>query len=258
MLPADFLHYGYFDDPERLGDDISLSDLACAQERYAELLLEHSGDSALPALDVGCGMGGLSRMLRDRGYTPVALTPDRSQAVYVSQRLPGVQVIRSKLEDLPAAEHAGRYGTIFTAESLQYLRLDRALPILAKILAPGGRWVACDYFRTQRGREKSGHLLEEFTAKLDQHGWRIAAQRDITPHVLPTLRFAHMWAERFGIPLMQFAFQRIRRKHPGLRHLLKDVLETLENAAHANVSLIHPHEFAANKRYQHLTLERTA
>ena len=37
------------------------------------------------------------------------------------------------------AEHAGRYGTVVTSESLQYLDLDKALPLIATLLKPGGR-----------------------------------------------------------------------------------------------------------------------
>jgi len=36
-----------------------------------------------PVLDVGCGMGGLCRMLKARGHAPIALTPDRLQAAHV-------------------------------------------------------------------------------------------------------------------------------------------------------------------------------
>src|SRR5687767_2673796 len=51
LLPSGFLHYGYFDDPDRLGETISLADVAAAQHHYGELLLEHAGDPAAPVLD---------------------------------------------------------------------------------------------------------------------------------------------------------------------------------------------------------------
>src|SRR3954463_7442471 len=40
MLPSDFLHYGFFDDPDVQPEDIRLSDVVRAQQRYSELLLD--------------------------------------------------------------------------------------------------------------------------------------------------------------------------------------------------------------------------
>ena len=149
-----------------------------------------------------------------------------------------------------------RYGTVYTAESLQYLKLDQALPVLESVLRPGGRWVACDFFHARPSADRSCHEWDAFAARLPAAGWKIAYQRDITAHVLPTLAYAHMWATRFGMPLMNFAFLRLRRKQPGLHHLLARVLGMLESAAQANVDLIDPRRFAADKRYMLLVMQR--
>ena len=256
ILPSDFLHYGYFDDPSRRPEEISLSDVTRAQTRYAELLLELAGDPAAPVLDIGCGMGGLCRMLKMRGFAPTALTPDRLQASHVKSTMPDVPVIRCKLEDLPAETHRGQFGTIITSESLQYLKLPRALPILQTVLRPGGRWIGCDYFHSGPSDDRSCHVWDEFVSQATAAGWRITSQREITPHILPTLAFIHMWATRFGTPLMQFAFLRLRRKQPAIHHLAGGVLELLEKLAEKNISLIDPAQFAAGKQYMLFALER--
>jgi MPBQ/MSBQ methyltransferase len=258
MLPSDFLHYGYFENIDLLPEDISLSDVTRAQNRYAELLLDLAGDPAAPALDVGCGMGGLSRMMQSRHFHPVALTPDRLQASHVRATMPNIEVIRSKFEDLHADEHAGKYGTVFTSESLQYLKLNRALPIMATILKPGGKWVACDFFHARPSDDRSCHVYTDFVRQVQTAGWTITYQRDITSHILPTLRYIHMWATRFGIPLMQFAFLRLRRKQPGVHHLVEGLLDQLETLASRNIELIDPSHFAASKKYVLLAMERTA
>ena len=256
MLPSDFLHYGYFDDVDRKPEDITLSDVTRAQNRYAELVLELAGDPSAPALDVGCGMGGLTKMLKARGYTPTALTPDRLQVSHVKATVPDVEVIRCKFEDLRTEDHPHKFGTVITAESLQYLKLDKALPVMDAVLKPGGKWVACDYFHARPSEDRSCHNWDEFVAKLTESGWRIAYQRDITPHMLPTLGYIHMWATRFGIPLMQFAFLRLRRKQPGFHHLFEGVLGMLQKLADENIKIIDPKEFAATKRYMLLAMER--
>ncbi len=195
-------------------------------------------------------------MLLDRGFQPTALTPDRLQAAHVQATLPTVPVIRTKLEKLVAANYLHRFGTIFTAESLQYLKLDQALPILTDVLAPGGRWVACDFFHARPSSDRSCHVWDEFVAKLDAGGWKISFQRDITPHVLPMLSYIHMWATRFGMPLMQFGFLRLRRKQPGVYHLTAPALEKLQAIAWENIAVIDPTRFAADKRYMLLMMER--
>jgi len=257
ILPGGFLHYGYFDDPDRQPEDISLNELLAAQRRYAELLIEHAQDTTAPVLDIGCGMGGLSAMLLDRGFSPTALTPDRLQARHIQATWPAIPVIQSKFEDLTdPASHAGRYGTVFTSESLQYLKLDRALPLLRDILAPGGRWIACDYFRISQAAEKSGHQWEEFRARIQADGWTIAYERDITPHILPTLRYIHMWGLRFGVPLLKFVLLKLQAKQPGLHYILQDAFTQLDGVIEDNLQVINPDTFAKQKRYMLLVMER--
>lgn len=256
ILPSDFLHYGFFEDPAIQPEDIRLSDLVRAQLRYSELLLDLAGSSAEPVLDVGCGMGGLSRMLQGRGFSPVALTPDKLQAAHIKATLPDVPVVRCKFEQLPWTEYTHRFGTIITAESLQYLKLEQALPILQRILRPDGRWVACDYFHSATISDKACHNWDEFSQTVRAAGWKLTFERNITSHVLPTLAYLHMWAVRFGMPLMEFAFLRLRRKQPGLHHLISDALEVCRGIVQQNIQVIDPEKFARDRRYMLLVMER--
>jgi MPBQ/MSBQ methyltransferase len=256
ILPSDFLHYGFFDDVTHQPEEISLHDITRAQARYAELLIDLAGNPADPVLDIGCGMGGLSRMLKDRGFNPTALTPDRMQAAHIQKNLPGIPVIRCKLEKLEAAEHAGEFGTVFTAESLQYLKLDLALPILQTILKPGGKWVACDYFLARPSTDQTCHNWDAFRDRLEKAGWRVTYERDITPNVLPTLGFLHMLSTRFGMPMLGFATLRLKRKQPGIHHLVERAIDQLEGVAADNIALINPDEFSKDRRYMMLVMER--
>jgi cyclopropane fatty-acyl-phospholipid synthase-like methyltransferase len=256
LLPGDFLHFGYFENPDVSPADMSLNDVVRAQDRYAELLLEHATDAASPVLDVGCGMGGLCRMLMARGMNPVAITPDRLQVGYVRHKYPQVRVIHGKFEQIPESEQAGQYGTVITSESLQYLKLDRALPLLDKVLKPGGKWIACDFFYREPTNEKSCHVWSEFTDKIAAAGWKITYEREITQYVLPTLQLAHMLATRFGIPLMSFAFHKFRRKQPGLHYIFDEALTRLDEAAADGVRQLDAAAFARKHQYMRLVMER--
>ena len=260
VLPTGFLHFGYFDDPDRCPTQISLADVHQAQRRYAELLLEHAHDRSGPALDVGCGMGGLCAMLKERGFSPVALTPNRTQAKHVRQTMPDVPVLECKFEDMPDVEehHRGRYPTVFTSESLQYLKLDRALPLMEKILAPGGTWIACDFFRTRPGTGggKGGHEWDAFLRAVTERGWRIDFERDITPNITPTLRFITMWARQFGLPALEFALAKLRSKQPAVHYVLEDVLRMADEVIEDNLQVIDPVAFRENKKYVMLVIRR--
>jgi hypothetical protein len=171
--------------------------------------------------------------------------------------MPDVAVMRSKFEALDAAAHEGRYGTVFTSESLQYLDLDVALPLMARILRPGGKWVACDFFHARPAPgDDSLHEWEPFLAKLSATGWRVSYERDVTPNIRPTLAYITMWAKRFGVPLMHFAFLRLRRKQPAMHHLLENVFGELDRVVGKNIETIDPDVFAAEKRYMLMTIER--
>ena len=256
ILPDDFLHYGYFDDLTTRPEDMPFAEIGRAQIRYANMLLQLVVDSSHPVLDVGCGMGGLCRMLRERGFEPVALTPDRTQVAHIAATQPDVPVIKSKFEAICAAEHEGRYGTVITSESMQYLKLDQALPLLARVLRPGGRWIVSDYFRHQPEGDRSCHLWTEFYQRVIDAGWRIEHQRDITANVLPTLAFVHMWFSRLGVPAMRLGCSRLRRRQPGLHHLMSVMLDVLEAVADDNLKRVDPQWFAAHRCYMLMVLQR--
>ncbi|MGH8528272.1 MAG: SAM-dependent methyltransferase [Nevskiales bacterium] len=255
FLPSGFLHYGYFDEPNLPPEQISLGALEQAQRRYADKLLELIRDRQAPVLDVGCGMGGLVRLLSQQGYTPVALTPDRSQAANMKAQFPNIELIESKFENIPVEGQLVRYGTVITSESFQYLKMQEALPLIRKLLRPGGRWIVCDYFRLEESTASSGHLWRDFAAALEQHGLRIVHQEDITPHVLPTLAFARLMASRLALPLKNFAVRKLRAKHPGLHYACAEALAAADERLEASMVSIDPRAFALRKRYLLLALE---
>ncbi|MCW3126959.1 MAG: methyltransferase domain protein [Bacteroidetes bacterium] len=255
LLPGDFLHYGYFSDPAIEPQDITLRMVYDAQEQYGQNIVDLITDKESEILDIGCGMGGLLRLMNKQGYKSIALTPDKNQVHHISQTYPN-EILGIRFEDMEMTGNKERFGTVITSESLQYLDQDISLPMISALLKPNGRWIACDYFRIGDAAEKSGHEWPSFLEKLSKYGLKIISQRDITPHILPTIGYVNMWATQIGMPIKDFALGKLKVKAPGLHYALEGSLPLIEQKIDKNIKTIDPVEFAAKKKYMLLVIEK--
>ncbi len=272
MLPGDFLHYGYFDDPEVSPERISFDDLRRAQLRYAEKLIELIDRPDRPVLDAGSGMGGMIGLLRAARREVTGLTPDRFQVEHIRSAYPGVPVLHCRFEDLPAEALRDRFrvhfGTIMHSESLQYMHPEGVFAVLGQIPGSNWQWIVADYFRLDDGEEaaatrrnhpgdRSGWRLDDFRARLRDHGFRIVREEDITAHVLPTLGFARLLADRIGLPALDFARDKLRAKTPALHYVVENLAERARDAAARGADTLDPAAFAARKRYLIMSMRRS-
>jgi len=256
ILQSDFLHYGYFEEVSIRPEQTSLEDLRRAQTRYSEKVAGLIINREAPVLDVGAGMGGISRLLSERGFDPVPLTPDKTQIAYLRDQYPDFQLIEGRFQEADWAAWRGRFGTVLTAESFQYIELDEALAAIPEILVATGRWVICDYFRIDDAVERSGHRLEEFRSRVTRSGWKIAHEEDITPHVLPGLAFAHMLGQRFVDPVYRFVLARLERNHPAVKYMFDDILSDQDRRIREGLDIVDPEVFAKQKKYMLFALDR--
>jgi MPBQ/MSBQ methyltransferase len=254
ILRNDMLHWGYFDDPDIAPDTISIKAFEDAQLRYAERIAEQLPPTPDRILDVGCGMGGLAGMLSAKGYSLELLSPNARQKKHIGRKYPELPFHLCKYEDFSTDK---TFGTIINSESIQYIRLEKAMEISQRLLAPGGRWIIVDYFRLgTSGRNKSGHLLEDFRRMVTESGWTIRLEEDITPHVIPTIRLASLYAERFFIPLMEFGFEKFRVKNPWLYYMVSDIRAKAMAKTEREMAAIDPVKFLEEKKYMFFILER--
>ena len=257
ILPAGFLHYGFFEDPGVDPTTISLAEIENAQRRYSERLLEKIIDQTAPVLDVGAGMGGISEMLLERGFSPVALTPDRAQARHIRSTYPKIPVLEGRFHEVGFEKWWSQFGTVLTAESFQYLFLDNAMSLIARLLKPGGRWVLCDYFRRSQEVKGSGHLWPEFVETAASRGWTHVEEIDITANVAPTMAFAHMLGEQVGVPALHYFSASLRRKRPQIHYLCEEAIEHIQCELSKRVKNSSTEKFIEARRYMLVVLERS-
>ena len=205
-------------------------------------------------LDVGCGMGGLSAMLKQNGINVEALTPNVNQKNHIETKYQGLICHHAKFEDFKSEQ---KYKTIINSESLQYINLDSAIEHVDKFMEVDGKWIIVDYFRkNQDGINKSGHLEETFLSKIANKGWKITYEKDITLNVLPMSKFIYMYAERFLIPLKHFAFEKLRYKKAWLYYLTENLRSGIDKKMTKEFAAIDPEKFLREKKYAMYVVER--
>lgn len=254
ILSKDMLHFGYFDDVNIEPDTISVRDIENAQLRYSEIMIEQITNQQDLLLDVGCGMGGLSAILNEKGYKVQALTPNVLQKRYINQKQPELMVHHLKFEELETQE---KYGTIINSESLQYINLDIAFKKVDTLLLPGGRWLISDFFRIKKDTiNKSGHTLDDFLESVKKHGWKIVVEQDVTLNALPTLKVVNFYYTRFLEPLGHFVSEKIRFKQPWLYYLTQEFRGDVSKKVTKELAAVDPEKFVTEKRYMFYVLER--
>ena len=254
IIRNDMLHYGYFEDPTIEAESISIKDLERAQMKYVEIIINQISDTGKKVLDVGCGMGGLSNILFEKGLEVESLTPDNNQKNYITSKYKQLKVHHMKFEDFKSEN---KFNTIINSESLQYIDLDKAFDLIPKILSKDGKWIVVDYFRiNDDGINKSGHLHKVFLNRIQQNGWRIAYEQDITKNALPTLKFAMVFINRFIKPLASFASAKLKNKKAWLFYLTDKLRTSISKKSDKELAALDPEKFIKEKKYILYVLER--
>ncbi|MCV7193532.1 class I SAM-dependent methyltransferase [Mycolicibacterium brumae] len=105
--------------------------------RYSSVTVDAVCAAGDRVLDVGAGTGILSRQLRSRGASVLAVEPDPAMAEIVSGS--GIPVEVATFEDWDAA---GRVFDLVTfGQSFHWVDASAAIPRLASLVSPGGRVV---------------------------------------------------------------------------------------------------------------------
>lgn len=92
--------------------------------------------AGLRVLDLGAGTGKLTAMLAELGADVTAVEPDQAMLAELRRRLPSVRALPGPAEAIPLAD--GSVDAVLCAQSMHWFDMSRALPEIARVLAPGG------------------------------------------------------------------------------------------------------------------------
>ena len=127
MFGSEFLHVGYFKNAGVPAEDVSLRMLTDAMRDYAELVLQRlrPEDQGKTVLDIGCGIGGLMRMMGERGLQPAGVTPNPIHAELIRKQLPGMTVHLTPFQHLDPTTLPAPYDLATSTEALHTCRSTR-------------------------------------------------------------------------------------------------------------------------------------
>ena len=253
LLGNNFLHYGYFKNPAKTAEDISLSDLKKSMDDYANLLSSRVKKDER-VIEIGCGMGGLLAKLEKAGNKVTGVTPNINQAEHIAKNWQNIELFNCTLEDLDVKK-AGKFDVVINSESFQYIDITSGIEQVKKLLNENGRWLMSDYFLINRNASnKSGHVLEDFELALKQAGLEIVERVDITDNVLPTLKYAHLLATGLALPVVDFSIKKFFLRHSFFEYLFSPIV----NKKRKNIRLdtIDAEIFKRDKVYLLLTIKK--
>ncbi len=91
-------------------------------------------------LDLGAGTGKLSEGLLALGLEVTAVEPDAQMLEELKRALPDIAPLNGTAEEIPLPDES--VDAVFAGQALHWFDLDRAYPEIARVLKPGGVFVA--------------------------------------------------------------------------------------------------------------------
>lgn len=155
-------------------------------------------DWLLPAgacrvVDLGAGTGKLTRQIRDRGLAVTAVEPAAGMRAELRRVLPGVPVLAGTAEDLPLPARGA--DAVLCAQAWHWADPARAVPEVARVLAPGGRLGLIWNLRDDR--EDWVRRLGELLDSPETH-----RRSELGPPFGPVARRDFGWSHRIGPGLL--------------------------------------------------------
>jgi ubiquinone/menaquinone biosynthesis C-methylase UbiE len=118
------------------------------------------------AVDLAAGTGLLTRALTTRVPEVIAVEPDDRMRAVLSARSPQVQALSGYGESIPLDD--GCADAVFVASAWHWMDESRAVPEIARVLRPGGRFGVVGTTRDRTADSEWMAELDQFRTRLDK------------------------------------------------------------------------------------------
>ena len=202
ILKLTSLHYGYWEESEKLKEKSTKLTLDClrdAQQKYTDVLIDAIPKNVKSILDVGCGIGDVSRSLSKLEYDVTAISPDSNHAQYFENHLSRLTFLQTKFEDLHIDD---KFDLILMSESQNYFPTQVGFRQCNTLLSPEGYLLVSGMFRKDIDSEftEVPNTIENYAKTAEKHGLSLIENVDITQNILPTIDFIHESMESYVEP----------------------------------------------------------
>lgn len=224
---AENLHYGFWD-----GLDVTAGNLRAAQDAYTDKLFKLLPSTPCRILDIGGGAGETARKLIALGHTVDIVVPSAFLAQRCRENAPEATVHEMMFEQFQSNP---RFDLCLFSESYQYIPLDEGLPKCLSLLAPSGKVIISDCFRTPAykvaklsAKVGGGHREKAFRAMLETQPVKITFEEDITHSVAPSVELEQRLFNVFGYAATRIDTE-MAAKRPKVRWLIHRALRLMMN-----------------------------
>ena len=202
ILKLTSLHYGYWEEREKLkeeGTKLTLDCLRNAQQKYTDILIEAIPKNVKSILDVGCGIGDVSRALSKLEYDVTAISPDSNHVKYFDNHRSQLTFLQTKFEDLKIDR---KFDLILMSESQNYFPTEIGFRQCATLLLPKGYLLVSGMFKKNSRSEftEVPNTIEDYAKTAEKHGLLLIENVDITQNILPTIDFIYESMGRYVDP----------------------------------------------------------
>lgn len=174
---VDYLHYGLFLPGEQ--------DVARAQRRHCDMVLERLPEPPARVLEVGIGMGTMVAELVGLGYRVTGVTPDAAQIRIARAKAPSATLVECPFETFSPD---GYYDLLLFQESSQYIDAASLFEQAATCCAPHGTVLILDEFATGAGPQTL-QSLEYLLRCASKWGFSLTENTDISTMAAATVDY---------------------------------------------------------------------
>jgi MPBQ/MSBQ methyltransferase len=200
------IHYGYWEPIPTSTTELTIGGLQTAQANYTDKLLSFIPAGIETVIDVGCGIGGNTLHLLDRGFKVEGLAPDPIQKERFLERVQDRAIFHLTTFENFKSSH--QYDLVLLSESSQYMSAIDIAQGAANILNPKGYLLIADMLR-QDGDYRAGifsncHLVGDLDLALTKAGFKMMKSEDISTHIAPTIDLCVDAFQRYGLNTLNY------------------------------------------------------
>ena len=218
FLNTEDLHYGYWPN----GKEIDIQSLAKAQENHSQFIIDHIPEKTKSILDVGSGSGNLALKLLNLGYAVDCVIPSEFLAKQVAEKLGE----RSKIHicGFEKVDDYKKFDLILFSESFQYIKLEKSLNKIVKMLDLSGHLLICDFFRRDvlgKSPMGGGHSWKGFQKTMENYPLNLITDIDITDETSPTIDLLAKFNKDVLSPIAEMSGEYLVDHYPTITKLFK-------------------------------------